>query len=66
MPFKKVTADDIAMKRWAVVVHRHVVPVGDEFIHTYSTDCLCKPKVESVPDGNGYHIVKHNAYDGRD
>lgn len=47
----------------------HVVPVNDLIVHDEeSDDCPCGPRVEAVPDDEGYigWVVVHNSLDGRE
>ena len=56
-------------RRWSLVRRRrggdqHVLPIGDTHAHTELLQCLCRPYVETQP--NGTRIVVHNSYDGRE
>lgn len=41
----------------------HIMPIDDIFEHEETENCVCDPGIE---DRNGYRIVIHNAFDGRE
>lgn len=42
----------------------HAIPNNDSKPHTPTVSCKCKPRVETVENGN--KAVIHNPYDGRE
>lgn len=42
----------------------HVVPLNDLVQHLELRQCLCRPRVEELP--NGHAVVVHHAADGRE
>lgn len=55
-------------KQWLTTEHDdgnvHVVPLDDERIHTFTTECECKPRTEVVT--TDALLVSHNAWDRRE
>lgn len=41
----------------------HVVPIGDLIKHTYTSTCLCEPRIEQYPSGS--LCIVHMAWDDR-
>ena len=56
--------EDRTNKRWAVFVHKHVVPLGDLMEHELCTSCPCGPREEE--QSNASVIVVHHAFDQRE
>ena len=46
---------------------QHVVPVHDEWTHSFAADCTCHPVVVGVPTVSGTAwLYTHNSWDARE